>query len=57
MEFQCQSKDCPFEGPKPFVLSLPEEIQVDAHNVATMFCPYCEKELVKVPDTTPIPAK
>jgi hypothetical protein len=57
MEYRCQSKDCPFEGPQPYMVSLPEEIQVDEHNLATMFCPHCEKKLVKVPTTEPTPAK
>ena len=56
MDFQCQYEDCPFEGPEPYRISLPEEIQVDPHNIATMFCPHCEKKLVMMP-TTPAPAE
>ncbi|MDJ0784729.1 MAG: hypothetical protein QNJ22_22385 [Desulfosarcinaceae bacterium] len=47
MEFICKSKNCPYEGPGPYVLSLPEEIPLDRNNVATMFCPHCEQELVE----------
>jgi hypothetical protein len=57
MEYHCRSKNCPFEGPQPYVLSLPEEAQMDENNCATMFCPHCEKELVKVTPATPPPAE
>ena len=56
MEYHCKSKECPYDGPRPYVLSLPEELNVDEHNCATMFCPHCEQELVKGAPTTATPA-
>ncbi len=45
MEYLCVEKSCPFDGNKPFVLSIPTEACVDKHNIAIPFCPYCESEL------------
>ena len=48
MEFGCVRAECPYDGPRPYVLKVPPEACVDEHNCATFFCPHCAGELVKI---------
>jgi hypothetical protein len=45
MKYLCMENKCPFDGTKPFVLSIPQEVCVDKHNIATLFCPHCGSNL------------
>ena len=45
MDYFCEKSTCPFEGEKPYVLSIPTEACVDQHNIATLFCPHCGGKL------------
>ena len=47
MEFYCPEKGCCEKGNKLYTIKLPQEICVDEHNCATIFCPHCRGELVK----------
>lgn len=47
MEYVCEDKFCTYEGRKPFVLKIPQEVSVDTHNIATLFCPHCGSALKK----------
>ena len=47
MEFYCAGKGCPAKGSQPYAVKLPEEMCVDEHNCAAMFCPHCLSTLVK----------
>lgn len=47
MEYICEDKFCTYDGPKPFVLKIPQEVSVDPHNIATLFCPHCGGALTK----------
>lgn len=55
MEFYCPEEDCSYEGGGDFVVVLPDESCVDVHNIATVFCPYCQSVLVPK-DEKKIPA-
>lgn len=45
MEFFCTDEMCPFEGGGPFTIEIPQEACVDVHNIASIFCPYCNNML------------
>ena len=47
MEFYCAEEGCPVKGGKPYTVTLPQEVSVDEHNCATMFCAYCQSKLIK----------
>ena len=47
MEFYCTEKGCSEKRNKPYTVKVPQEMCVDEHNCATMFCPHCPGTLVK----------
>ena len=47
MEYFCEKPTCPYDGEKPYVLSIPTEVCVDKHNIATLFCPHCGGKLTE----------
>jgi NADH pyrophosphatase NudC (nudix superfamily) len=49
--FYCTSETCGGNGDNPFFIDLPEEAIMDDHNMATVFCPKCGKEMSPVDQT------
>lgn len=47
MQFYCPEKDCSYKGPGSYAVCLPTEVVVDEHNYAQLFCPHCQRPLVK----------
>lgn len=47
MEFYCAEKKCPSKGMGAYAVKLPQEVSVDEHNLATLFCPHCQSQLIR----------
>jgi hypothetical protein len=48
MEFSCFTEGCPFEGPGSYVVTIAPEAFIDENNYATIFCPHCQNEMIKM---------
>lgn len=42
MKYVCTEENCNYEGPGEYTINLNGEACMDAHNVASVFCPYCQ---------------
>lgn len=47
MEFlyTCRNKNCSYPGKSNFEMTIDEETVMDDKNMATVFCPFCKKEM------------
>lgn len=43
--FTCQNQNCSFPGKDKFKMTIDEESVMDDKNIATVFCPFCKKEM------------
>lgn len=50
--FRCDNADCDGVGSEPFALKIKSEAWMDAHNIATIFCPNCKSTLVPLTEET-----
>ncbi len=50
--FFCNSNACNQSGNGPFILELAQEAVMDGNNLATIFCPRCDKEMKPLPTDT-----
>lgn len=48
-KFYCNSEICTHADKGPFVLELPQESVMDGNNLATIFCPQCNKPMKPLP--------
>ena len=48
MEFSCYKEGCPFEGPGSYMVTIAPEACVDEHKCATIFCPHCQSEMIRM---------
>lgn len=53
MRYLCEDIKCTYDGDGPYELSLPPEACIDEHNCATVFCPYCQSELIRKQEPEP----
>ena len=47
IKLSCKNKNCNFSGTEDYVVCLPSEAVMDENNIATVFCPHCNRELCK----------
>ena len=45
-KFNCTNNNCNYPGDTQFEMTLNQETIMDNNNVATIFCPFCKKEMV-----------
>lgn len=50
LSYTCQNQNCSFPGKNQFKLAIDGETVMDVKNMATVFCPFCKKEMA--PDLT-----
>ena len=51
MDFCCPDTRCPGGG-SPAQIQIPNEALMDEQNLATLFCPRCQKPLVRCPESS-----
>lgn len=44
-KFHCTNNNCNYPGDTQFEMALNQETIMDNNNVATIFCPFCKKEM------------
>lgn len=55
LSYICVNHNCSFPGANSFEMTFKSESIMDENNVASLFCPFCENELIlaRVPDVFP----
>ncbi len=53
IKYQCKNNNCHYPGDTRFEMIFTSETIMDSHNIASVFCPFCRKELkqLEVNDT------
>ena len=47
IKFRCENENCPSPESESYVKVLEVDAIMDEKNMATLYCPYCKKALVK----------
>ncbi|MCP4023534.1 MAG: hypothetical protein GY729_16935 [Desulfobacteraceae bacterium] len=45
IKYHCTNQNCSYPGVTQFEMTFKSETIADDHNVATLFCPFCKKEM------------